>query len=332
VNFPFPVLVCDIGGTNARFALARSADAPMEAGLHLSTKDISSFEAAVSMACAACATKPRSMIVCAAGPISGCKVKLTNAAWTIDGARAAAHAGLEQGLLLNDFEAQALTLPVLESGWTLPIGPAIGAQPGPRLVLGLGTGFGAAALVAIEGRHLALASEAGHMDFGPRSAEEAEVWRHIEGAGDGRVSAETILSGPGLTRLHRARCNAAGLIAPDIDSIGLTERAHAQPEGEEARTLRLLWTLAGRFAGDLALAFLAKGGVTFSGGLLPRLTRFLDPEAFRANFEDKAPYRDMMRGIETRLIIAEDVALSGLAAVAAAPQNYAIDYARRAWR
>ncbi|MGH6796332.1 MAG: glucokinase, partial [Methylocella sp.] len=112
----------------------------------------------------------------------------------------------------------------------------------------------------------------------------------------------------------------------------LIERAHAQPGGAEAATLRLCWALTARFAGDLALAFLAKGGVTFAGGILPRIVEFCDGQKFRAAFEDKAPYGEMMRAIGTRLIVSEDAVLAGMAAIASAPRNYAIDYANRAWR
>ena len=91
--------------------------------------------------------------------------------------------------------------------------------------------------------------------------------------------------------------------------------------------MRLCWTLTGRFAGDLALAFLTKGGVTFAGGILPRILNFCDLDAFRAAFENKAPYGEMMRTIGTRLILTEDAVLTGMAAIATAPQNYAINYA-----
>lgn len=332
MNFPFPVLLCDIGGTNARFALAPSPAAPLAPGLHLKTGRHASFEAAVAVALSGLDVKPRSLIACAAGPVDGRKVRLTNAAWIIDGASVAQAAGLDQGLLLNDFEAQALTLPALRTTSARPIGAGFEAKPGAQLILGLGTGLGAAALLTVEGRHLALASEAGHMDFGPVGAEQAAIWRHLDASEHGRISVETVLSGPGLARLHRARRAAAGRIAPDFDEVALIENAHAQPDGEEAETLRLAWTLVARFAGDLSLALLAKGGVTLSGGILPRLINFLDPHKFRAHFEDKAPFGDMMRGIGVRLIVAEDVVLAGMAAIAAAPQAYAIDYARRAWR
>ncbi len=271
------------------------------------------------------------MIACAAGPVIGRTVKMTNANWTIDGADVAAKAGLDQGLLLNDFEAQAFSLLVLEPAWVQPIG-AFAPRPGLQLVMGLGTGLGVAALVEIESRRFALASEAGHMSFGPLGAEETALWPHLCTGSIGRVSAETILSGPGLIRLHRARCMAAGEVVAESNDIVLIERAHARPGGEEAATLRLCWALTARFAGDLALAFLANGGVAFSGGILPRIVAFCDREKFRAAFEDKAPYRELLRSIGTRLIISEDAVLSGMAAIAAAPQKYAIDYARRAWR
>ncbi len=172
MDFPFPVVLCDVGGTNARFALKMSPDSPLRPGHARKTSSHASFEAALAAAFEDFGVRPRSLIACAAGPIAGRKVKLTNAAWSIDGAAVAAELKLDQGLLLNDFEAQALSLPVLEPGWTTPIGAPSEAQPGVKLVIGVGTGLGAAALVAVEGRYLALASEAGHVDFAPVGAVE----------------------------------------------------------------------------------------------------------------------------------------------------------------
>jgi glucokinase len=331
VKFPFPVLLCDIGGTNARFALVPAPSAPLEAGPHLKTKDFPGLEDALAAVLEGFDIRPRSLIACAAGPVSGRAVKMTNADWTIDGAEVAAKAGLDQGLLLNDFEAQAFSLPVLEPAWVRPIG-AFEPKPGAQLIMGLGTGLGVAALLEIETRHFALASEAGHIGFGPLGAEETALWPHLDTGSLGRISAEKILSGPGLMRLHRARCMAAGGAAAESSEIALIERAYAEPGGEEAATLRLCWALTARFAGDLALAFLPKGGVTFSGGILPRIVNFCDEQKFRAAFENKAPYGEMMRAIGSRLILSEEAVLAGMAAIANAPQNYAIDYENRAWR
>ena len=166
VKFPFPVLLCDIGGTNARFAVVPASGAPLKPGPRLKTKDFPGLEDALAAVFEGVGAKPRSLIACAAGPVSGHVVKMTNADWTIDGADVAAKAGLDQGLLLNDFEAQTFSLPVLEPAWVQAIG-AFAPKPGAQLIMGLGTGLGVAALLETETRHFALASEAGHMGFGP---------------------------------------------------------------------------------------------------------------------------------------------------------------------
>jgi glucokinase len=148
----------------------------------------------------------------------------------------------------------------------------------------------------------------------------------------GRITAESVLSGPGLVRLHRARLMVAGRGAPVIDGVALVDRANQDQAGEEARTLRLFWRLIGRFAGDLALVFLARGGVTLGGGILPRILPLLDAGEFRAAFTAKPPVEAVVRAIPTQLITAPDAVLAGMAAIAAAPQRYALDYGSRNWR
>lgn len=334
VSFPFPVLVSDVGGTHARFVLAARPDAALAAPLEVETASHPDFESAFAAIAGRLPAKPRSMIVCAAGPVEARRVKLTNAHWQIDGGEIAAKLDLDQGLLLNDFEAQALSLPRLEKAWVRPIGPAVPPCAGPRLVLGAGTGLGMAALLEIEGRFIPLASEAGHMDLGPSTAEEREIWPAIDISARGRICVETILSGPGLVRLHAARIAVRGKKAQtsDEDPAHLIARARQEPDGEEAQTIRLFWTMMAGFGGDMALAYMATGGVSFSGGVLPRLLDFLDEAKFRARFEAKSPYGPLLERIGTKLITTETAVLAGMVAIAAQPQAYALDYAQRAWR
>ncbi len=329
MKFPFPVLLSDIGGTNVRFALAAAPGRPLEPGPHFKTADHPTLETAIEASRASFSAAPRSMIACAAGPVDGCKVKMTNAAWTIDGAVVAAAAKLDQGLLLNDFEAQALSLAALPAASTRWIG---GAREGigPQLVMGPGTGLGVSLLLNIGQKFVALPSEAGHVEFGATNLEEAAIWSKMAGP-PFRMTAEALLSGPGLVRLHFARLATLGKEIPSHDDVSLVAEAHAYPQGEEANTLRLFWDLIARFSGDMALAFLAKGGVTFAGGILPKIIAFLDESHFRAHFEAKAPYTELMQKIGTRLIIAPDSVLDGMAAIAAAPEHYALDEERRAW-
>jgi glucokinase len=327
---PFPVLVCDIGGTNVRSALQIAPDAPLGPVVHRKTHDYPGLVEAVEAAVAELGGRPRSLIACGAGPVDGRSLKLTNASWEIDGPETARRLDLAQGLLFNDFEAQALSLPAIPREWARAIGPAAFGPPGPQVILGPGTGLGVGALVEAAGRHTPLASEACHIDFGPVGDEEAALWPHLERA-HGRVTTESVISGPGLVRVHDARMAAIGRPMPSLDGPGLVAAAQANHRGDEAASLRLFWRIVARFAGDMGIAFVATGGVTLAGGVLPRIVDFIDDMAFRRAFEAKAPVDALARRIPTRLVMQADSVLVGMVAIAAAPQLYAIDTQTRGW-
>ncbi len=330
VEFPTPLVVCDIGGTNTRIAVVTERGGLPKLLAKVRTADFPDFEAAVASVLEAAGVRPATLVACGAGPVEGRHLTLTNAAWRLDGPAIAQRFGLAQGLLLNDFEAQALSLPVIRPDQALSIGPDLPTGSGPRLVLGPGTGLGVAALLEISGRFVALPSEAGHIDIGPVGPEEEELWPRIERF-HGRMTAETLLSGHGLERLHAARTGAP--IRPeDRHAAAITTAAVRKPSGHEADSVRQFWRLAGRFAGDMAITFSATGGVTLAGGILPRLSGLLDAATFRAAFCHKEPVADLARRIGTRLLIAPDAVLDGMAAIAFDPARYAIDYTSRAWR
>jgi len=328
--FPFPVLVGDVGGTNVRLALQGAPDAPLGPVAHLKTGDYPGLVEAIEAAIANLGGRPRSVVVCGAGPVDGRSLKLTNAPWLIDGPEAARRLDLAQGLLFNDFEAQALSLPAIPREWTRAIGPTPFGARGPQVVLGPGTGLGVGALIEANGRHTPLASEACHIDFGPVGDEEAALWPHLERVCD-RVTTESVLAGPGLVRVHAARLAALGRPRPSLDGPALVAAALMKRDGEEAASLRLYWRIVARFSGDMGVAFVATGGVTLAGGVLPRIVDFLDDSAFRRAFEAKAPVAALARAIPTRLIMRADGVLVGMAAIATAPRRYAVDFAGRGW-
>ena len=330
IEFEAPVVVCDVGGTNTRVAAVAQHGRPIEILAKVRTGDFADFEAALEHVLSKHHIAPRSLIACGAGPVDGKRLALTNAPWRLEGEALAQRFGLSQGLLLNDFEAQALALPVIRPEHALPIGEAGESGTGPRLILGPGTGLGVAALVEIDGIFVALPSEAGHVDIGPVYPEEERIWPRLERF-HGRMTAETLISGPGLERLHAA-LTSAPIRPEDRHAALITSAATRNPTGPEADTVRLFWRLAARFAGDMAITFSATGGVTLAGGILPRLTSLLDAESFRAAFCAKAPVDHLARRIPTRLLIAPDAVLDGMAAIAARPEAYAIDYGRRCWR
>ena len=329
-TFPFPALVCDTGGTNVRFALVSEAEAGLSEIVHLRTVDYPGLAEAIEAAVPKLGTRPRSMIACGAGPVVGRELKLTNAPWVMDGPEAARRTGLKQGLLLNDFEAQALSLPTIPEVWERRIGPLKFGSEGPQVILGPGTGLGVAALVEADGRFTPVSSEACHIDFGPISEDEYALWPHLERA-HGRITSESVISGAGLARVHRARMMAKGAPDPYVGPAAVTGAAVANPNGEEAESLQLYWHIVARFAGDMAVTFVATGGVTLSGGVLPRVMDFLDEAAFRQAFEAKAPVDGLAKRIPTRLVTREDAVLVGMAAIASTPDRYGIDYGSRAW-
>ena len=330
--FPYPVAVCDVGGTNCRISIQDGPDEPLRPLPHLLTGDFPGLAEAIEAATAQGGGKPRSVIACGAGPVDGRHLKLTNAPWVLDGPVMSAMLRLENGLLLNDFEAQALSLPAILPAWVRIIGPDLSVDSGPQAILGPGTGLGIACLVQSEGRHVALASEACHVAFAPETPEEEALWPHLERA-HGRITTESVLSGIGLVRLHRARLAVKGSPAsPGTTAADVVSTAIAAPDSEAAATVALYWTLVGRFAGDIAITFKATGGVTLAGGILPRIADLVDPIAFRAAFEAKAPVAGLARRIPTRLIVHSDSVLGGMAALAADPSRYLLDYAGRQWR
>jgi glucokinase len=329
-QFHFPTFVCDTGGTNVRVAAVAGAGASLGEVVHLRTGGYAGLGEALRAAAAKLGVLPRSVIACGAGPVQGRRLKLTNAPWLIDGPKVADALGLSQGLLLNDFEAQALSLPTIPEQWAMPIGPGRFGDDGPQVILGPGTGLGVGALVRAAGRFTPLASEVCHADFGPVNDEEMKIWPHLERV-LGRVTTESVLAGPGLARLHRARLMAEGKPAPPIDPAAVDARAHEDRAGEEAKSVQLYWRIIARFAGDMGVTFVATGGVTLAGGVLPRLRDFLDEKLFRAAFEAKAPVDALARRIPTRLIIHPESVLAGMAAIAASPERYAIDYEHRCW-
>jgi glucokinase len=323
------LLVGDIGGTNARFALAQAPGQEPRPLARLKTAAFAGPAEAMASLLPGLAAPPRSAILCGAGPLIAGRLKLTNAPWVLEGAAFQA-AGLERGLILNDFEAQALSLPAIPDRWVFPIGNAGEGDGGTRLILGPGTGLGTAALLTVDGRFVPVSSEACHIDFGPGDPEEETVWPHLERP-FGRVTTESVMSGPGLVRLHRARQLARGIPAPATDGATIVEAALADPAGDAAASIAMFLRIVARFAGDMAITFMATGGVTLAGGILPRVQPLIDADAFRRCFERKEPVAQLARRIPTRLVTEPDSVLVGMAALGASPDRYAIDWRNRLW-
>src|SRR5207302_4183778 len=166
-----------------------------------------------------------------------------------------------------------------------PLGRAIPPRPGPKAVLGPGTGLGVAALVPHGKEWIALASEGGHVSFGPAAADERIVFQRLAASEGEPVAAETVISGPGLERIYRA-LNPFG-----IPLVARAIVSEARAGGSDARiAVDLFVRLIGRFAGDVALTLKATGGVYVAGGVAQKLGPLLDGAIFGAAFENHRPH------------------------------------------
>ena len=300
-------LIADLGGTNARFALAGGgAHGPIAA---LRVQDFATPEAAVRAALDELRpdAPPARLVLAVAAPIAEGPVRLTNAPWVLDRAALAAAAGIGRVELLNDLEATAHALPALAPAdlRTLSEGSAVAGAP--QLVVAPGTGLGMAALH--QGR--AIATEAGHSAFAPGDATEDALLARLRGR-IGPVSNEHLLSGGGLPLLHQALAEWRGGKVTAMDAAAIADAARG---GDilARETIGIFWRALGGFCGDAALTLGARGGVFLAGGAAQKLFDLLPREAFLGRFRDKPKMGDYLARIPVRVITHGQPALLGLA-------------------
>ena len=327
----YPVLVADIGGTNARFALLTDRHADPRPFDSVEVAEYPGLYEAIDAAVLVRTSHlPRSMVLAIAAPVAGDSIHITNSPWVIEPKVLMQQIGLEDVIVFNDFEALAIALPALEERDLDKIGGGAIAGDFAKTVLGPGTGLGAAALIHAANTWIPIPGEGGHVELGPVTEDDFEFWRHLERF-QGRVSAEWLLSGPGLVRLYRTTAAAAGETPAPLSPAEVTEAA-AAGDGLAMAAVERFCRYLGRVAGDQALNFMARGGVYIAGGIAPRIGRFLKAGGFREAFEAKAPHQAIMRSIPTFLVRHERPALMGLAAYARTPLRFGIDLSGRWWR
>jgi len=304
------VLLADIGGTNARFALLDDGViGPVE---HLKVADFPTVADAINTFLARRpAGSPIAAVIDIAGPIERNRGMLTNSHWVIDGTELASGFGLTTAKLLNDFEAVGWALPALLPDDLYPLG---GGQPvggAPMLVIGPGTGFGAACYLPNDGRPAVVVTEAGHATLPATTEREAQVLaemrRHFS-----HVSIERGLSGMGIENIYRAIAAVDGVTVPARDAAAIT---HAALDGScttAHATLDMFCAWLGAVAGNLALTFCARGGVYIAGGIPPRFPDHMAQSAFRRQFESKGRYEAYLRGIPVHIVTKPDISFLGL--------------------
>jgi glucokinase len=294
-------LVTDIGGTNLRVALAR--DGSLHGLQTFASEDVSD-PGQVLAEYAQRAGKVRGAVLAVAGPVANGRFSLTNRDWSSSVEELQSLLGVERVIVVNDFAAMASSVTGLAKDDLVSVRAGEAVADGNVLVCGPGTGFGVSLL--LQGR--AVASEAGHMRLGATSAEELDAFAKLR-RGEGPISIEQVLSGRGFAALDQA---LNGTPRKPADIIAADDEA-------SRRTLAMFMTIFGRVAGDLALAFDARGGIFIGGGLGLALRPYYAMPEFHTAYEQHAPYAERLRKVPISLITHPFPGLIGAAELARRP-------------
>ncbi len=322
------ILAGDVGGTKTHLALYEPAAAVRAPVFErrLPSRDYASLEALVRAFLAGAPARPGRAVLGVAGPVVEQQVVATNLPWRIGAAALGAALGGAPVLLVNDLEATAWSLPLLEAGEieTLHAGAP---RTGNRALIAAGTGLGEALLTWDGTTWRPCASEGGHTDFAPRDALEDELLLWLR-ARHGRVSYERILSGQGLADLYRflaatgrgaASADVAAAFESAADPAAVVSAAALDGSCARARlALERFVSIYGAEAGNLALKALAVNGVFLGGGIAPRILPLLRGNGFLEAFRDKGRLGPVLARIPVTVLRDDRAALWGAARLALA--------------
>jgi glucokinase len=308
-----PGLIADIGGTNARFALVAPGGHDALEPQVFSCADFScpTEAARAYLSRVAPAERPTRAAFAVASAVLGDEVQMTNHAWRFSVNAVRNDLGLDRLDVVNDFTAVALSVPLLSRSDMIPVGGGTADPSAPIAVLGPGTGLGVAGLVPTPNGYLAIPTEGGHVTIAAADEHEARVIAWLRSR-FGHVSAERVLSGPGLVNLHCALRGLSGLGEEIITPAELSRRAlSGEPLAREA--LEMFFAMLGTVAGNLALSLGARGGVVIAGGIVPQLLPAFLASNFRRRFEEKGRFDSYLSAIPVQVAIHPYPAFVGLA-------------------
>jgi glucokinase len=303
-------LVGDIGGTNARFAIAEPGKYPYDVrklpaarypGLVEAARDYLSSTAMVEEA-----------VLAVAGPVLGDEVRFSNSAWrfSIDDVRQ--RLGLRKLVVINDLVAQGLSFPALRPDEIGAVKSGTRDPSQPALVIGPGTGLGVAFLLNNKGTLVGLPSEAGHATFAPIDRLQAEILSRLQRQYP-HVSTERLLSGAGLLAIATTLAEISGQIIDLQDPRDVSARAAAGQCPTCREAIRMFSAILGSTAGSLALTLLTGGGVLITGGLCRGLRPLWDIAALTEAFIEKGRFRSYLEGMPIDQILRPHAGLLGAA-------------------
>ncbi|PAJ72566.1 glucokinase [Pseudoalteromonas sp. NBT06-2] len=314
-----PIVVADIGGTNARFALVTEFDKStmkfkIEQSQTYPSENYSCLESVLTHYLEFVSSfAPKYACLAVAGPIKGESVRLTNLGWNFVVSDIKQAFNFEKLSVINDFAAFAYASPYLDKNDNVSIKSGLCSGQENIAVIGPGTGFGAAALVINNDHQAVLSCEAGHISLAAVTPLQFELLAQLKTEHE-HVSVETVFSGIGLTRLYKAMAQVNQINAENLDPAQITQKALDGSCEICIQTLEEFCSWLGCVAGDLALTFGARGGVFIGGGILPRMKQVLLDSKFSDNFIKKGIMTNFVQDIPVTLVVQDNIPLIGAAA------------------
>jgi glucokinase len=305
-------LIADVGGTNARFAIAQGGAyqelTQIEVSRYASLQDaLADYLKGLPPS-----LRPAAAMIAVAGPVFGDRITLTNSNWSFAISEMKRSLGMRVLRVVNDFAGTAMAMPYLPAADCFPVGRRAKAADGPIGVIGPGTGLGVGALVPDSGRWVLVPGEGGHVTLPTATRAEDEIAAYLRTRWD-HVSAERALSGAGLVNLYEAICAIEGRKAQPMSPADVTDHAMRGSDDACVQAFGHFCAILGTVAGDLALTLGASGGIYIAGGILLRFKEAFAASAFRERFESKGRFRGFLETIPTSLVLESSPALLGLA-------------------
>ncbi|MFT5115698.1 MAG: glucokinase, partial [Parasphingorhabdus sp.] len=284
-------LLADIGGTNTRIA-------SLDAGGNISNIVVQKNDAFDNLKEILIQYVHRnasqnhfvSGALAVAAPVEGDTVHFTNRSWHYSNDELANDLGMSFLKTINDFTANAMSLPFLTGSDVISVGSGHSMPGKPLAIIGPGTGLGVSSLIPdASGQWTAISGEGGHVTLAAGSNLEARIIQTVREE-HGHVSAERLLCGSGLTNLYQAICWEKG-VKPKLVKPEIVGSLAKQGDLIAQQTIAMFFSLLGSVAGNLALTLGSKGGVYIAGGIVPRFKEDFVVSNFRSRFSDKGRYK-----------------------------------------
>ena len=304
------LVVADIGGTNARFGLVDSEGSVADVEV-LPCADFSGLADAFNTYVGRRQQSVARLALAVACPVDSEQISFTNNHWSFLKSSVASDLGLQQVLLVNDFAAQSLAVAFSHAdSYRYLQCPETDTEKKPTVVIGPGTGLGVGALVRDQqGQLIILEGEGGHVTVSPMMLSEKTVVNELERRFS-HVSAERLISGPGLLNIYTALCSIHGASPATAEPRGVADLADKDPLAQES--LNLFARFFGTVAANACLT-IGAGRVVIAGGVVPRLAEKFNESAFLEGFRDKGRVSEILKNTCIKLQLNPEAALVGLA-------------------